>query len=314
MAEATVPGVNAETRSRRQLERAREMPSASDAAPKYGGHGYVPSDEPDDEPVVERISHLVLGVTSLDTSEAWYHNVMGMDILGRGLMTERRPHSVLRMNTGTMLVLIEDKNVVPRRPGTNAVHHAFTMTPNQYRLLLEKVDEYKIDVWVDRAQYLAQGEFNVNFRDPDDHALEVCCDAPEASEIILPNVGTLDCGPASQYKIGDVKLFKDADVYLVRLKEGFLAMSRWCTHMNGRIIWNREHWRFQCPYHHATFDRCGNLTGGQPDLDALRLYGVSFSPDGHVLVDTSAVTHRACFEPWQAAKPRAAEPPAAGRR
>ncbi len=314
MAEATVSGANAPNRSRRQLERARELPNASDAAPKYGGHGYVPGEQDDEDPIVERISHLVLSVSDLDGSEHWYHDVMGMDILGRGLMAEPRPHSVLRMNTGTMLVLVEKDDVVPRRPGTNAVHHAFTMTPNQYRRLLEKVDEYKIDVWVDRAQYLAQGEYNVNFKDPDDHMLEVCCDAPEASEIILPNVGTLDCGPASAYKIGDVKLFKDADVYLVRLKEGFLAMSRWCTHMNGRIIWNREHWRFQCPYHHATFDRRGDLTGGQPDLDALRLYAVSFSPAGHVLVDTSEVTHRNCFEPAQAAKPPAAEATAAAGR
>ncbi len=306
MAEATVPSrteAGAAPRSRRQLERAREAPIASDALPKYGGHGYVPSEEREDEAIVERISHLVLGVTDLDRSEHWYHDVLGMDILGRELMAEQRPHSVLRMNSGCMLVLIEDKNVVPRRPGTNAVHHAFTMTPNQYRLLLQKVDEYGIEVWVDRAQFLTQGEYNVNFRDPDDHALEVCCDSPEASEVILPNVGTVDCGPADHYRVGDVKLFKDADVYLVRLKEGFLAMSRWCTHMNGRIIWNREHWRFQCPYHHATFDRRGDLTGGQPEVEALLLYSVSFSPEGHVLVDTSQLTHRSCFEPGQATPP-----------
>ncbi|MPZ13037.1 MAG: Rieske 2Fe-2S domain-containing protein [Chloroflexi bacterium] len=289
-------------RTTRQLEKAKELPQASDALPQYGGHGYVPGSR-QEEGFVDRISHLVLGVGSLDRSEHFYNDVMGMDIVGRGLMAEQRPHAVLRMNTGCMLVLVEDKNVVPRRLGTNAVHHAFTMTPNQYRRLLEKVKEHEIDVWVDRAQYLAEGEFNVNFRDPDDHALEVCCDAPEASEVILPNVGTIDCGPADSFKVGDVKLFKEADVFLVRVKEGFLAMSRWCTHMNGRIIWNREHWRFQCPYHHATFDRCGNATGGQPDIDALRLYPVNFSPEGHALVDTSQVIHRACFEPQQASKP-----------
>lgn len=298
-------------RTSRQLERAREVPNASDALPQYGGHSYAPGACSEaDAALVERVSHLVLGVTDLDRSEHWYHDVMGMDILGRELMAEKRPHSILRMNTGQLLVLIDDPNVVPRRPGTNAVHHAFTMTPNQYRRLLEKVQEYEIDVWVDRAQFLAQGEYNVNFRDPDDHALEVCCVAPEASEVILPNVGVVDCGPAEGYRVGDVKLFKDADFFLVRLKEGFLAMSRWCTHMNGRISWNRDHWRFQCPYHRATFDRRGNATGGQPDIDALRLYSTDFSPEGRVLVDTSAVTHRACFEPQQAARPPRAAVPA----
>ncbi|MBM2812610.1 MAG: plastoquinol--plastocyanin reductase [Chloroflexi bacterium] len=299
----TAPTKDAGFRTKRQMEKAKELPSASDALPKYGGHGYVPTAEDDEEPFVERISHLVLGVTDVDRAEHWYNDVMGMDVLGRGLMADTRPHSVMRMNSGCLLVLVEGKDIVPRRPGTNAVHHAFNMTPNQYRRLQEKIEEYKIDAWVDRAQFLAQGEYNLNFRDPDDHALEVCCDTPEASELILPNVGILDCGPASQYNVGDVKLLKDADVYLIRLKEGFLAMSRWCTHMNGRIIWNREHWRFQCPYHHATFDRRGNHTGGQPDLDALRLYSVGFGPDGHVLIDTSQVTQRACFEPDQCVQP-----------
>jgi|SRR5579862_622201 len=291
------------SRGRRQIEQAKRQPHPSDALPLYGGHSYVPGESPGSAALVERISHLVLQVSNLDRGEAWYRDLMGMDVLGRGLRADPRPHSVLLMNTGHILVLVEVDNVVAQKPGTMAVHHAFTMTPNQYRAMLERVKTFGIDFWVDRAQFLAQGEYNINFQDPDGHWLEVCCDAPEASEILLPNVGALDCGPADQYRVGDVKLFKDADVFLVRVKEGFLAMSRWCTHMNGRMIWNKEHWRFQCPYHRATFDRHGNATGGQPNLDALRLYSISFSPEGHVLADTSHVIHRSCFESQQAAAP-----------
>ncbi len=290
-------------RTRRQLERAREAPAPSDSVQTYGGHSFAAGTAEGTSGFVQRISHLVLGVTDLDRSEHWYNDFMGMDIIGRGLMAESRPHSLLRMNDGSLLILVQQESVTPRRPGTNAVHHAFTMTPNQYRRAVEKVDEYGIDVWVDRAQFLAQGEYNMNLQDPDGHGLEICCDAPEASEVILPNVGIIDCGPADKFKVGDVKLFKDADVFLVRTKDGFIAMSRWCTHMNGRITWNKEHWRFQCPYHHATFDRRGNHTGGQPNLDALRLYTVRFSDDGRVLVDTSEVTHRSCYDTSQAAKP-----------
>ena len=112
--------------------------------------------------------------------------------------------------------------------------------------------------------------------------------------------------PADAYRVGDVKLFKDGDFFLVRRAEGFLAMTRWCTHLNGRIIYQREHWRFYCPYHQSTFDRCGDPIGGEPNLTALRLNRVSFSADGRVLVDTDDVIERGLFDPTQAVLPPAA--------
>ncbi|MBM2811408.1 MAG: hypothetical protein HW416_2167 [Chloroflexi bacterium] len=101
-------------------------------------------------------------------------------------------------------------------------------------------------------------------------------------------------------EVGDVKLFKKYDVFVVRLQEGFIAMSRWCRHMNGRVVYERDHWRFRCPYHRAVYDRRGDCTGGQPDLNALWLHPLSISNDGHVLVNTDDAIDRTHFEPSQA--------------
>ena len=79
--------------TRRQIERAHEAPPPSDAAPTYGGHSFAEGTAEGTSGFVQRISHLVLGVTDLDRSEHWYNDFMGMDIVGRALMADARPHS-----------------------------------------------------------------------------------------------------------------------------------------------------------------------------------------------------------------------------
>ena len=115
----------------------------------------------------------------------------------------------------------------------------------------------------------------------------------------------IDCGPADKYKVGDVKLFKDADVFLVCTRDGFIAMSRWCTHMNGQVGYQREHWHFACPNHDATFDRCGvpEPYPGNHAGEPLRLHPITFDAAGHVLVDTDRTINRSGYEPTQAVQP-----------
>lgn len=291
--------------TKRQIEKAWEMPPESDELPRYGGHMRMPTCASEDG-IADQLSHLVLGVRDLDRSEAWYRDFFGMDVLGRDLTAEQQPHSVLRMNTGQLLILVQQEKVVPERPGTNGVHHAFTMTPNQYRRMLGRVKERGYEIGVYRAELLAMGEYTMNFNDPDGHHVEINCTGPEASMLILPEAGVIDCGAADSYKVGDVKLFKEYDFFVVRLKEGFIAMSRWCRHMNGRVIYERDHWRFRCPYHRATYDRRGNCIGGQPDLNALWLHPVSISGAGRVLVNTDEAIDRTHFEADQAMRWEAA--------
>jgi Rieske Fe-S protein len=110
--------------------------------------------------------------------------------------------------------------------------------------------------------------------------------------------------------VGDVKVFKDGNFFLVRLRDGFLALTRWCTHMNGRLVYQRAHWRFWCPYHGAIFDRRGEPIGDRADVCPLRRNPIQLSPDGHLLVDTDQVLERESYAPDQALRPPDHEPTA----
>lgn len=254
--------------------------------------------------LVERLSHLVLPVSDVERSARWYQEVFGLDIVGRNLTNEERPHAVLSTNQGHLLVLVESDNVVQMRPGTNSVHHAFHVTPNQYRRAQERLKAMGYDLVNIRAEMMANGEYSINIKDPDGHRVEYTCTGPEAWETLRPGVGRVDCGPADNYRVGDVKTFGSGDFFLVRLREGFIAMSRWCTHMNGKIVYQKEHWRFFCPFHEAMYDRRGKVVGGPAEMP-LRLNPITFSSQGHILVDTDEVIEREGFDPSQAVQPPA---------
>lgn len=268
----------------------------------------VPSDDIGDRVVVpegslvERLSHLVLPVADLDRAERWYHEVFGLDILGRNLTNEELPHAVLSTNEGQLLILVETDNVVNMRPGTQSIHHAFHVTPNQYRRAAQRLDELGYDLVNIRAELMAVGEYSINIVDPDGNRVEYTCTGPEAWEIMKPGLGIVDCGLADRYRVGDVKTFGAGNFFLVRLQDGFIALSRWCTHMNGKIVYQKEHWRFYCPFHEATYNRCGEVTSGPAEMP-LRLNPVAFSPNGHVLVNTDEVTVREAYDPSHAVQP-----------
>lgn len=280
------------------------------------GHGerpaHSPSEGPGNDELVEEMSHLVVGVTDLDRSEAWYRDVIGLDVVGRNLTAEERPHCVLRLNSGQLFILVENDSVVPRRPGSQAVHHAFVLTPNQYRRARERLLAHGLPVEDMRAGRRALGEYCMDAFDPDGHHFQIEYNGPEAYEVRAGGAGIVDCGAANRYRLGEVVLFSRGNFHLVRLREGFIAMSRWCTHMNGLVAWQGAHWRFRCPFHNTTYDRRGNPMG-KHDVEALRLHPVTFSPDGHVLVNTEEVVRRAAFDPEQAARVAPAESRTVGR-
>jgi Rieske Fe-S protein len=282
-----------------------ESPSShARTGPAYAGHGLRLGDQ--DHPSLQHcFSHFVLEVTDLDRSEAWYRDVIGLDVLGRDLTAEPTLHVVLQMNTGQLLILVKRDHVVPRRPGSSSIHHGFLLTIEQYRQAQERLSQAGYDIGDTRAQFRARGEYSMDIDDPDGHRYQVQAYGPEAKEIARPDVGVVDCGVADGYRVGDVRLFADGNFFLTRLPDGFLALTRWCTHMNGKIVYQKAHWRFWCPFHGATYDRRGEPIAKRPDVCSLRLNRVSFSPDGHVLVDTDTVIERAAYSPDQAVQPPA---------
>lgn len=294
-----------------QIEAGWSVPEPSDRlhgrqADRNEGAG--PSDE-----VIEALSHIVLGVTDLERSESWYRDFLQLDLLGYNLTAEERPHAVLQTIRGELVILVKDENVVPIRPGTMGMHHSFALTPNQYRRMVARAKEWGYELYNLRAVRMAHGEYEVTISDPDGHSIEVTTTGPEAERVLLPEIGVVDCGPAESYRVGEVRPFVKGHFFVVRLREGFLALSQWCMHRNGLLNYQKAHWQFWCPFHQATYDRRGEVTGG-PSLHPLRLHGLSFSPEGHVIVDTAEVIERDCFEASQAAPPRTTQRNGARRK
>ncbi|HEY3117056.1 MAG TPA: VOC family protein [Chloroflexota bacterium] len=277
------------------------LPNPSDELPTFYGL------EPEEDDLVERFSHFTIAVTDLDRSEAWYRDVIGMDVVGRNLIADERPNAILRMNTGQLFILIQHESIDQDRLNSQGVHHGFALTQSQYIRAVQRLRDHGIPVVAYREEFISRGQYSIDVEDPDGHHYQIeTMDEVQAHEIIFPTAGVIDCGPADGYQVGDVKPFRDGTFYLSRVGEGFLALSRWCTHMNSLIVYQPEHWRFWCPMHVSTFDRHGNSTsssGAHADQLALRLHPISFSPDGHVLVDTSQIIERDVFRPGDAVLP-----------
>lgn len=279
------------------------LPAESDELPRFGAHSIVRFD-PESLGFDYRFSHLVLRVSDLDRSVAWYRDILGFDFMGLDLTAEDRRHAVLQMNSGQLLLLVQAEPGEGIHPGTSSVHHAFEFTPSQYRRLITRLQSSGYSVDDNRAQFRANGEYSTDLWDPDGHRFQLQTHAPEATEVIVAGAGIVDCCASDDYAAGDVKTFGKGDFFLSRLPDGFLAMSRWCMHINGKVVYQMEHWRFWCPFHGATYDRRGNPTDEtKPDLCALRLHPISFSPEGHVLVNTDTVVERQYYTADQAAQP-----------
>lgn len=242
-------------------------------------------------------SHLVLEVRDLDRSERWYQEVIGLDLVGRNLLAEPQPHAVLRLNTGQLLVLVQVPQPVPIRPNTAAIHHAFLLTMEQFRAAQARFAAAGYAISDTRAAFRAKGEYSMDIYDPDGHRWQVQAFGPEQHALLKPGVGVVECGPVDRFAVGSVTVFREGNFFLVRDKRGFLALSRWCRHANGLLAYQREHWRFFCAFHGATFDLQGTHTGHLRDIPPLRLNPVTITPEGVVLVDTDVVLERATDEP-----------------
>lgn len=240
------------------------------------------------------LSHLTVHVTDLARAEKFYEEVMGLEPLGRDLMRDEGPTSTLRSTSGQMVVLVEVDDVEPFRGKTTSVHHAWYLTPEQHEEAVKRMKAQGGKIADTREAFRAMGQKSFDVYDPDGHRYQIQTVGPEAYDILKPNRGVITCGHIDDYSVGDVELFNDAKLYVVRLEEGFLALSRWCTHMNGLVQWTPNHWHFSCPYHLATFNRCGQSTSHHPyeTLPPLRLHPLAIDRAGIINVDTDVVLIR----------------------
>src|SRR3954471_13538131 len=82
--------------------------------------------------LVDGFSHLTVQVTDLDRSETFYRDVFGLEVVGRDLVSEEGPNSLLAMNTRQRVLLVKVAQVTPFRPNSSSIHHAWYLTPEQF--------------------------------------------------------------------------------------------------------------------------------------------------------------------------------------
>lgn len=253
--------------------------------------------------LVDGFSHLVVQVTDLDRSEKFYQEVLGLDPVGRGLVNEEGPNSLLKMNTGQMVLLVQVPKVEPFRPNSNSIHHAWLLTVDQYKRAQERLKALGFNIEDSREEFRALGERSLDVYDPDGHRYQVQAHGPEATQIIRSSAGKVRCGKVEDFAVGSVTPFSKGMFFLLRLDEGFMALSRWCTHRNGPVNWEKEHWRFYCPLHSATYNRRGEFTGHLQNVGPMRLHPVRISDEGDVFVDSSEILVRKGYRADQVVPP-----------
>jgi lactoylglutathione lyase len=248
----------------------------------------------------EGFSHLVLPVSDLDRSEAFYRDVFGLDLVGRNLVAEQRPNSLLKSDCRQMIVLVQSDHVEIEREGANSTHHAWLLkTPAEYHACIARLKERGFDISDYRAAFRAAGQYSSDLVDPDGHRFQIQTQGPEATDVRIEKKGVVNCGRADDYEIGAVKLFKDQKFFLLRLDDGFLAQSQWCTHQNGLVQWRENFYDFYCMKHGAVYSRRGEAESVIMDLPPLRLHPVRINADGEVEVDTDRVVLRRDYSPDQ---------------
>ncbi|MGW8282694.1 MAG: QcrA and Rieske domain-containing protein [Gemmatimonadota bacterium] len=118
---------------------------------------------------------------------------------------------------------------------------------------------------------------------------------PNKSAAALPVV---TAGPLDAFDPGTVTAFPAGKFYLVRLEdEGFLALSRTCTHLGCTVPWVEEEGRFLCPCHASAFDRRG-VVENPPAPRPLDMHPIRIE-NGVVKVDLGRTVRRESFAPDQ---------------
>lgn len=259
-------------------------------------------------PLNGAFSHLVFEVSDLDRSESFYRDVIGLDVIGRNLVAENHPNSLLATNTRQRLLLVEVPEVHPPPGPGSPIHHAWLLTVDQFRKARERLEAHGYKTGIDpRQSFRAIGEYNMDIDDPDGNRFQIQAFGAEATEIIRSGAGVVECGHIDDYAVGSVTRFGKGRFFLVRNADGFLAISAWCTHKNGLTAWQKETWHFYCPFHGAKFNRNGCYRG-RMGCKPMRLNPLSIDENGNIFVDTDRFYGREDYAPAQAvpARPGAA--------
>jgi catechol 2,3-dioxygenase-like lactoylglutathione lyase family enzyme len=120
---------------------------------------------------IRQIKETCLYVTDLDRTTRFYHDALGLPVIGR---VEGR-HVFFRAGTSVLLCFIasttkEDQDLPPHY-GSGHLHMAFEVAPTDYEIWKEKVGQAGIPI-IHEAAWRG-GHRSFYFHDPDGHVLEI---------------------------------------------------------------------------------------------------------------------------------------------
>ena len=95
---------------------------------------------------------------------------------------------------------------------------------------------------------------------------------------------TFRAGNPDLYPVNSVSYLSDQQVYIVRTKEGFYAVSAVCTHLGCITAWHPEHNQIECPCHGSKFKEDGAKVEG-PAPRPLPHFLITMAADGELVVD-----------------------------
>lgn len=89
---------------------------------------------------------------------------------------------------------------------------------------------------------------------------------PPERQAFNPGRLRLRVGPVGDFAMGRGKqvLFEGQPVWVLRLPQGFVALSAVCTHRGCIVNWDEKRHLLSCPCHGGLFDISGNVVAGLP--------------------------------------------------
>ena len=109
------------------------------------------------------------------------------------------------------------------------------------------------------------------------------------TQYLSPNVlfeppQTFRAGAPESFPVNSVTYIEDQQVYIVRMPEGFYAVSAVCTHLGCVTQWKSDADMIACPCHGSKFKADGTKIEG-PAPRPLPHFAISLTADGELLVD-----------------------------
>jgi len=96
---------------------------------------------------------------------------------------------------------------------------------------------------------------------------------PAERQTFNPGRVRLRAGSVGDFDVGQGKqvLFEGRPVWVLRLPQGFVALSAVCTHQGCFVNWDEKRSLLSCPCHGGLFDISGNVVAGLPRWPLPRL-------------------------------------------